>query len=179
MALPHATLGRSCRAASAVRLYRQAASQSRTGDDAALYHPPPDTHAGAVRTHCLPCGDRRSGTGVVTFRHGENPASMLKFYVMKRTEVVNIRYAACDVYIGRAGRGEDGYFRNPFRLLPGMSRGAALDRYRSYFYGRLRTDPEFRQRIHALKGKRLGCFCKPYPCHRDIIKEYLNTLDDE
>jgi hypothetical protein len=54
-----------------------------------------------------------------------------------------------------------------------------LDRYRSYFYGRLRTDPEFRQRIHALKGKRLGCFCKPYPCHRDIIKEYLNTLDDE
>ena len=97
---------------------------------------------------------------------------MLKFYVMKRTEVVNIRYAACDVYIGRAGRGEDGYFRNPFRLLPGISRGAALDRYRSYFYGRLRTDPEFRQRIHALKGKRLGCFCKPYPCHRDIIKEY-------
>ncbi|MFR8224679.1 MAG: DUF4326 domain-containing protein [Alistipes shahii] len=54
-----------------------------------------------------------------------------------------------------------------------------FDRYRSYFYGRLRTDPEFRQRIHALKGKRLGCFCKPYPCHRDIIKEYLNTLDDE
>lgn len=58
---------------------------------------------------------------------------MLKFYVMKRTEVVNIRYAACDVYIGRAGRGEDGYFRNPCRLLPGMSRGATLDRYRSYF----------------------------------------------
>lgn len=82
---------------------------------------------------------------------------MLKFYVMKRTEVVNIRYAACDVYIDRAGRGEDGYFGNPFRLLPGMSRGATLDRYRSYFYGRLRTDPEFRQRIHALKGKRLNC----------------------
>lgn len=58
---------------------------------------------------------------------------MLKFYVMKRTEVVNIRYAACDVYIGRAGHGEDDYFGNPFRLLSGMSRGAASDRYRSYF----------------------------------------------
>ena len=81
--------------------------------------------------------------------------------------------------IGCAGHGEDGYFGNPFRLLPGMSRGATLDRYRSYFYGRLRTDPEFGQRIHALKGKRLGCFCKPYPCHGDIIKEYLDTLDDE
>ncbi|MFR8224680.1 MAG: hypothetical protein ACLU9X_09265 [Alistipes shahii] len=35
------------------------------------YHPPPDTHAGAVRTHCLPCGDRRSGTGVVHPTRGE------------------------------------------------------------------------------------------------------------
>ena len=52
---------------------------------------------------------------------------------MKQTEVVNIRHAACDVYIGRAGHGEDGYFGHPFRLLPGMSRGATLDRYRSYF----------------------------------------------
>lgn len=103
---------------------------------------------------------------------------MLKFYVMKRTEVVNIRYAACDVYIGRAGRGEDGYFRNPFRLLPGMSRGATLDRYRSYFYGRLRTDPEFRQRIHALKGKRLGCFCKPYPCICAPIFRAYDLKDD-
>ena len=203
MALPYAMLGRSGRAASAVRLYRQAASEIRAGDDATFYHSLPDTHAGAVRTHCLPCGDRRSGTGVIHSDAGLSPQANLirrhpvrgccglfcapagyprvnvKFYVMKRTEVVNIRYAACDVYIGRAGHGEDGYFRNPFRLLPGMSRGATLDRYRSYFYGRLRTDTEFRRRIHALKGKRLGCFCKPYPCHGDIIKEYLDTLDDE
>ncbi|MFR1289525.1 MAG: DUF4326 domain-containing protein [Alistipes finegoldii] len=99
---------------------------------------------------------------------------------MKRTEVVNIRYAACDVYIDRAGRGEDGYFGNPFRLLPGMSRGATLIPLPQLF---LRTpayrSSKFRQRIHALKGKRLGCFCKPYPCHRDIIKEYIGTLDDE
>lgn len=60
-------------AASAVGFYRQAASQIRTGDDAALYHPPPDTHAGAVRTHCLPCGDRRSGTGVVHSDTGRTP----------------------------------------------------------------------------------------------------------
>ena len=98
---------------------------------------------------------------------------------MKRTEVVNIRYAACDVCIGRAGRGEDGYFRNPFRLLPGMSRGAALRTATAVIF----TDAcvpilSFGSVSDALKGKRLGCFCKPYPCHRDIIKEYLNTLDD-
>lgn len=57
-------LGRLGRAASVVRLYRQAASQSRTGDDATFYHSLPDTHAGAVRTHCLPRGDYRAGMHV-------------------------------------------------------------------------------------------------------------------
>ena len=77
MALPYATLGRSGRAASAVRLYRQAASEIRAGDDAALYRPPPDTHAGAFRTHSLPCGDRRSGTGVVHSDAGLSPQANL------------------------------------------------------------------------------------------------------
>ena len=91
------------------------------------------------------------------------------------TRVVNIRQEDYDVYIGRAGRGMDGYFGNPFRIEPGMARGDTLKKYREYFYDRLRTDIEFRNRIHALQGKTLGCFCKPYPCHGDIIKEYLDT----
>ncbi len=97
---------------------------------------------------------------------------------MKQTEVVNIRYEAYDIYIGCAGHGKDGYFGNPFRLTPGANRGFTLERYRNYFYTRLHTDAGFRKRIHALKGKRLGCFCKPFPCHGDIIKEYLDTLDE-
>ena len=91
------------------------------------------------------------------------------------TKVVNIKDAKYDVYIGRAGRGQDGYFGNPFVLKAGETRGASLEKYRAYFYNRLETDPEFRRRIHALKGKTLGCFCKPYPCHGDIIAEYLNA----
>ena len=43
-----------------------------------------------------------------------------------RTRVVNIREEDYDVYIGRAGRGMDGYFGNPFRLGAGMTRGATL-----------------------------------------------------
>ena len=92
------------------------------------------------------------------------------------TRVVNIKYEEYDVYIGRAGRGQDGYFGNPFPLLPGQSRGSSLDKYKVYFYDRLKTDPEFREKIHGLKGKTLGCFCKPYPCHGDIIAEYLNLI---
>lgn len=41
----------------------------------------------------------------------------------KHTRVVNIRKEAYDVYIGRAGKGQDGYFGNPFRLKQDMDRG--------------------------------------------------------
>lgn len=96
---------------------------------------------------------------------------------MSKTRVVNIRKEAYDVYIGRTGHGMDGYFGNPFRLGPGMTRGGTLDRYRKHFYHRLGIDKEFRRRIKELQGKKLGCFCKPYPCHGDIIKEYLDRME--
>ena len=93
------------------------------------------------------------------------------------TKVVNIRNAKYDVYIGRAGHGQDGYFGNPFMLKADETRGSTLEKYRKYFNNRLETDPEFRRKILSLKGKTLGCFCKPYPCHGDIIAEYLNSIN--
>ena len=96
--------------------------------------------------------------------------------IMSKTRVVNIRKETCDVYIGRAGHGKDGYFGNPFRLEAAMRRGGALDRYREYFYHRLSTDKEFHRRVNELQGRTLGCFCKPNPCHGDIIKEYLDRM---
>lgn len=94
----------------------------------------------------------------------------------KQTKVVNIRSEAYDVYIGRAGKGQDGYFGNPIVLRPGAVRGSTLEEYKVYFYNRLKSDPGFKRRIHELKGKTLGCFCKPYPCHGDIIRAYLETI---
>jgi hypothetical protein len=94
------------------------------------------------------------------------------------TKVVNIRNAKYDVYIGRAGRGQDGYFGNPFVLKTGETRGTSLEKYKVYFHERMKSDAEFRNRIHGLKGKTLGCFCKPYPCHGDIIAEYLNSMKE-
>lgn len=94
------------------------------------------------------------------------------------TRVVNIRREDYDVYIGRTGKGEDGYFGNPIRLNPGESRGTTLERYKEYFYNRLKNDPEFKKRIEGLKGLTLGCFCKSNPCHGDIIIEYLESSAD-
>ncbi len=93
-----------------------------------------------------------------------------------KTTVVNIYKEPYDQYCGRAGKGQDGYFGNPFALASEADRGSVLQRYKEYFYKRLAEDPEFKRRIHELKGKRLGCFCSPKACHSDIIADYLNSI---
>ena len=99
------------------------------------------------------------------------------------TRVVHLRREAYDVYIGRAGQGEDGYFGNPFRVGAVCTRcrqlhpdaGSTLPCYRAYLYARLSSDSEFYWRVVHLKGKVLGCFCKPGPCHGDVIIEWLES----
>lgn len=91
------------------------------------------------------------------------------------TKIVNIhRGLSYDVYIGRAGKGHDGFFGNPFVLTSEVSRVSILQQYERWFYERLSTDPDFKRRIHELKGKTLGCFCVPKLCHGHIIVDYLN-----
>ena len=92
--------------------------------------------------------------------------------------VVNLRTEDFDRYIGRKGRGWNGYFGNPVCRRKTDTRGATLDSFRAYFYKRLETDDEFRRLVNELKGLRLGCFCKPNPCHGDVIAEYLNRAKD-
>lgn len=89
------------------------------------------------------------------------------------TIVVNIRKTLhYDVYIGRKGHGEDGYFGNPFPLnIYSLDKSISL--YRRYFRFRIETDPLFRYRIEGLHGKILGCFCRPDRCHGDVIIKYL------
>jgi hypothetical protein len=94
-----------------------------------------------------------------------------------QTVVVNIHKEAFDVYIGRVGRGQDGYFGNPFRIGDGISREEAVKRFQRYFVERTEKEPEFERRILALKGKRLGCFCKPKACHGDVIVDWLNKME--
>ena len=90
-----------------------------------------------------------------------------------RTIVVNLRAEEFDVYIGRAGRGQDGYFGNPYTVQEhGLQ---AIELFRSYFLQRIESEPAFRLRVLALKGKRLGCFCKPKPCHGDVIAEWVEA----
>lgn len=79
------------------------------------------------------------------------------------TKVVNIYKEPYDVYIGRAGKGKDGYFGNPIKLYSDTKseRNCVLKSFEIYFYSRILNDIEFQQRVLELKGKTLGCFCHP------------------
>lgn len=91
------------------------------------------------------------------------------------TTVVNIhRGDEYDVYCGRPGKGEIGYFGNPHDK---GTRTKNIADFKVYFYKRIAIDAEYKFKIHALKGKRLGCFCYPKACHLDIIVEYLDSLE--
>lgn len=67
---------------------------------------------------------------------------------------------------------------NPFHLKDvnnEKQRKEVIDLYREYFYSKIKRFPEFKDYILSLKGKRIGCFCKPLPCHLDIVVEYIES----
>ncbi|MCE5309666.1 MAG: DUF4326 domain-containing protein [Acidobacteriales bacterium] len=87
------------------------------------------------------------------------------------TRVVNLRREPYDVYIGRPGRGQKGPWGNPFTLGRDGDRAAVLAKYRRW----LLSHPELVERARReLKGKTLGCFCKPLACHGDVLAELID-----
>lgn len=79
-----------------------------------------------------------------------------------------------DVYIGRAGKGYDGYWGNS-ASKPDMSRTQAVRAFERLFYDVWLKDPERVRRLRELDGKLLGCFCRPNSCHGDVIAHYINN----
>ena len=84
------------------------------------------------------------------------------------TSVVNIRRDKCDVYIGRGSP-----FGNPFRIGRDGSREQVIELYRQKIIKRMISDELFVDEVMALRGKRLGCYCKPLACHGDVIVELI------
>jgi len=82
---------------------------------------------------------------------------------------VNVSIEACDVYIGRPS-----VFGNPFVIGRDGDRDDVIELYKRYFPRRMGLDPAFREQVLSLKGKKLGCHCKPLSCHGDVIAEYLD-----
>ena len=87
-----------------------------------------------------------------------------------KSRIVNIAYEEYDVYIGRGSK-----WGNPFVIGVHGTRGKVLRLYREYIQSR----PDLMASLHELKGKTLGCHCKPKPCHGDILVELVMQLPVE
>lgn len=82
--------------------------------------------------------------------------------------VVHCKRSRFDIYIGRPS-----LFGNPFSIGKHGDRDEVIEKYRVYFYARISCDDHFRREVESLRGKVLGCWCRPLACHGDVIVEYL------
>lgn len=102
------------------------------------------------------------------------------------SKLVNIHHKKpYDVYIGRPTKGQHWGFGNPFVVGVHAPRGEAIKLFQKWLetgesLGSSDATPERRSwilnNLESLKGKTLGCFCSPNPCHGSVL---LKLLGDE
>ena len=76
-------------------------------------------------------------------------------------KVVHCKKEPYDVYIGRPSK-----WGNPFTIGKDGTREEVISKYEMY----IMTRPDLIKALEELKGKTLGCWCKPKTCHGDILK---------
>jgi hypothetical protein len=88
-----------------------------------------------------------------------------------------------NVYIGRGGvvfingkrfPNKSSEFCNPFKEGTLEER---LSKYREYITEKLDKDQMLVRKLMWLKGKNLGCWCKPNACHGDILLELIQKYN--
>lgn len=81
------------------------------------------------------------------------------------TSVVHWKKEPYDIYIGRPSK-----WGNPFTIGKDGTREEVIEKYKQWFW----TQPELVTAVPELKGKVLGCWCKPGHCHGDFLAELAN-----
>lgn len=62
--------------------------------------------------------------------------------------------------------------------MEGLSRAEAIENYRYDILRKIELKELVKKDFEELKGKKLGCFCKPYKdCHGDVLAEIANNID--
>lgn len=86
-----------------------------------------------------------------------------------KTRVVNLRHEHSDIAICRPS-----LWGNPFLIGRSGDRIEVIEKYRKW----IKTQPRLLRQLPMLKGKRLGCYCAPLPCHGDVLVELVEALDE-
>jgi len=95
------------------------------------------------------------------------------------TRVVHCKKDHYDVYIGRPSK-----WGNPYTHISDKetkaefivnTREEAITKYKDYIL----NNEVLMNSLDELKGKVLGCWCKPKSCHGDILVELINEKEHE
>jgi predicted secreted protein len=87
------------------------------------------------------------------------------------------------VYIGRRGivfidkkrfPQTDSIWANPFKIKANQTRLEVITQYETYIRHKLTNDAQLVQQLLELKGKILGCWCHPEPCHGDVLLKLID-----
>jgi len=85
-------------------------------------------------------------------------------------KVVHCKKEKYDVYIGRPSK-----WGNPFIIRKGSDRCTVIANYETW----IKDNPTLINSLHELKGKVLGCWCKPKACHGDVSIKLINLNKED
>lgn len=74
------------------------------------------------------------------------------------------------IYIGRGSK-----YGNPFKIGIDGTRPEVIEKYEIHLNGLLDRGIITVQELADMYGFDLVCFCKPLPCHGDILMKYIET----
>lgn len=103
---------------------------------------------------------------------------------MSTTTVVNVKSGEFDVYIGRhVPRAKDprcrkrGVFYNKFKVgRDARTAEEACVMFEQDLRWWLAREPSMVASLLALRGKRLGCWCHPDPCHGHVLVRVIEEF---
>lgn len=81
--------------------------------------------------------------------------------------VVHCKKDRYDIYIGRPSK-----WGNPFIIGVDGSRDEVISKYEAWIL----NQPDLMGCLTELKGKTLGCWCFPSPCHGDVLVKLVNKF---
>lgn len=64
---------------------------------------------------------------------------------------------------------QDSIWANPFKLKTDQN---CIEKYKDYIVKKL-ENPLLLEELKLLKGKNLGCWCHPNPCHANVLIELI------
>lgn len=79
---------------------------------------------------------------------------------------VHCKRARYDVYIGRPSK-----WGNPFAIGRDGTRNEVIAKYEAWLF----EQPTLMTALPELRGKVLGCWCAPLPCHGDVLERLCTS----